>query len=382
MATVVEQLQELLNGQPVQKPKVALDTCCVQYYISNPPVQPWADCLDPIFQAGLEGRIELYISTVAVSELLAHLHFAHRSKGYDPELDLLAILNRHFQMLDVNGDVARAAGRLRGTFVPGEKIALKTPDALIAATSMTNGHTLFITNDAQLAQALPHNSCMYLKALALEWLAKHFPATCLHNTRPVKPPRTDAGLLHCLSGDCSVLGGVKLNPSVTWKRAVAHAWITASALNEPCVFFVFTQRNSRRENATEVLLWHEGLEQLRPAQRIVKYLREYLEVQYDRDNNRYLAASHKHVYGFVFTSLGRERSRQSLPCFADKSDQQRESDAWKGYLTPLWHFRSALTLPGTTWLLCEDREAKHLKPGATQQFLDKANNVLGWEGGR
>jgi hypothetical protein len=37
-------------------PKIGLYTCCVQYYISNPPVQPWADCLDPIFQAGLGGQ--------------------------------------------------------------------------------------------------------------------------------------------------------------------------------------------------------------------------------------------------------------------------------------------------------------------------------------
>jgi len=39
-------------------PKIGLDTCCVQYYISNPQVQPWADRLDPIFQAGLRGKAD------------------------------------------------------------------------------------------------------------------------------------------------------------------------------------------------------------------------------------------------------------------------------------------------------------------------------------
>ena len=377
MAEAVEQLQEILDGRAEQKPKVALDTCCVQYYISKPPVQPWADCLDPIFRAALDGRIELYVSTVVVSELLAHVHFAHRNTSYDPELDLLAILTRHFQMLDVNGDVARAAGRLRGTFVPGERMSLKTPDALIGATSIANGHALFVTNDAQLAQALPPDTRIYLKELALEWLAKRFPDTCVDINRPVKPVRSGPGLLGHLCEYGSELGAVKLGTSTTWRRILTDAWTAASAINEPCVFFVLTRRNGRREEAAEVVFWYEGFERQRPAQRIVKYLREHLEVQYD-DNNRYVVAADKHAYGFVFISLNRERARQSQPCFASKSDHQRETDAWKDYLTPLWRFRSALTLPGTTWLLCEDGEARYLMAAETQAFLDKANNVLGW----
>ena len=116
-------------------------------------MQPWADCLDPIFRAAVDGRIELYVSTVVVSELLAHVYFANRhNTGYDPELDFLAIINRHFQILDVNGPIAKAAGRLRGSYTPGDRIVLKMPDALIGATSLTSGHTLFVTNDAQLAE--------------------------------------------------------------------------------------------------------------------------------------------------------------------------------------------------------------------------------------
>lgn len=382
MGAALQRLHEICIGSPSSKPKVAMDTNCVQYYISNPPVQPWADCLDPIFRAGLNGRIELYVSTVVVSELLAHVHFAHRNKGYDPELDLLAILNRHFQMLDVNADVARAAGRLRGTFVPGEKMLLKTPDALIGATSIAKGHTLFITNDAQLAQALPAGTRIYLKEIALGWLADRFPATCVDASKTISPIRNGPGLLDHLCADPSELGVVKLNPSVTWKWILADAWTTASVIHEPCVFFVLTRRNGPREEATEVLFWHEGLEQQRPAQRIGKYLREYLEVQYDRDNYRYIASLNKHAYGFVFISLNRERARQFQPCFASKSDHQREGDAWKAYLAPLWHFRSALAFPGTTWLLCENGKAKYLKATETLTFLDQAKNVIGWENGR
>jgi predicted nucleic acid-binding protein len=379
MAMAVDQIKDILSGQSVQKPKVALDTCCVQYYISDPPVQPWADCLDPVFQAALAGRIELYVSTVVVSELLAHLHFAHRNKGYDPELDLLAIINRHFQMLDVNGNVARAAGRLRGTFVPGEKMSLKTPDALIGATSIANGHALFITNDAQLAQALPAGTCVYLKELALRWLADRFPASCVDIGQTVSPSRKGPGLLEHLCADPSELGIVELKPSLTWRRLLSDAWTTASAIGERCVFFVCTRRNGRKEEATEVLFWHEGLEQQRPAQRVGKYLREYLELRYDRDNDRYVASAGKHAYVFVFASLNQERARQSQPCFASKSDVQREADAWNAYLAPLWRFGSLLTLPGTTWLLCEDRQARYLKPDETWTFLHQAKNVFGWE---
>jgi predicted nucleic acid-binding protein len=377
MTTAIELLQEILNGQVVSKPKVALDTCCVQYYINRPPVQPWADCLDPIFRKSLEGNIELYVSTIVVSELLARVHFANRNKGYDPELNLLAILSRHFRMLDVNGDVARTAGRLRGTFVPSKTMSLKTPDALIGATSITNGHSLFITNDAQLAQALPVSSCLYLKELAFKWLAKNFPTTCVDTARKVTPVQRGLGLLDGFSLNASELGVVKLSSSKTWKRILADAWITASAINEPCVFFVLTLRNNRKEETSNVLFWHEGLEQQRPAQRIVKYLCEYLEVRFDREN---LATPDKHVYGFVFISLDREQARQTQPCYASKSNHQRKNDAWKAYLAPLWCFREALMLPQTTWLLCENNnKTYYLKTGETRQFLDKAKNVFGWE---
>ncbi len=74
MPTATERIREVIETTASEKPKVALDTCCVQYYISNPPVQPWADCLDPIFRAAVDGQIDLYVSTVVVSELLSHVH--------------------------------------------------------------------------------------------------------------------------------------------------------------------------------------------------------------------------------------------------------------------------------------------------------------------
>jgi len=375
MPTAAERIRGIAEVQAAQKPKVALDTCCVQYYISDSPVQPWADCLDPIFRAALDGRIDLYVSTVVVSELLAHVHFAHRNRGYDPELYLLAILNRHFQILEVDGEVARAVGRLRGNYVPGDKMALKTPDALIGATSIANGHTLFVTNDARLADALPDEICIYLRTAALELLEQRFPGPCLEEADPVTPARRGPGLPRGVSLATLELGSVRPNPSVGWRRILADAFTVASALNEPCVFFVLTRRSGRRIETVEVLFWHEGLEKRRPAARLVKHLQQHLG--YSPRTGR-ATEGRNHIYALCFTSMTRERARQSQPCYASKSGHQREADAWNGYLAPLWRFRSALSLPQTTWLLCEDGEARLLKPIEVLRFLDQAKSVLGW----
>jgi predicted nucleic acid-binding protein len=380
MATAWQRIREVAQAAMGGKPKVALDTCCVQYYISNPPVRPWADCLDPIFRAGLEGKVDLYVSTVVVSELLAHVHFANRNRaGCDPELDLLSILNRHFQILDVNGEVARAAGRLRGNYIPGDRMALKTPDALIGATSVASGHTLFVTNDAQLADALPEANCVFLREAALEHLAERFPLECLDGSAPVTATRRGPGLSAGITLATLQLGSVRPDPAATWKRLLADAFTVASALAEPCAFLVLTERKGRRVEAKEVLFWHEGLNDARPPARLLRRVREHLG--YSQQTGRVENAG-CHVWAFCFTSMARERARQSDPAFSSKSDHQRLADGWKSYLMPLWCFRSGLALPQTTWLLCEDGVARYLKASDTLRFLDQAKNVLGWEGRR
>jgi predicted nucleic acid-binding protein len=380
MATAWQRIREVAQAAMGGKPKVALDTCCVQYYISNPPVRPWADCLDPIFRAGLEGKVDLYVSTVVVSELLAHVHFANRNRaGCDPELDLLSILNRHFQILDVNGEVARAAGRLRGNYIPGDRMALKTPDALIGATSVASGHTLFVTNDAQLADALPEANCVFLREAALEHLAERFPLECLDGSAPVTATRRGRGLSAGITLATQQLGSVRPDPAATWKRLLTDAFTVASALAEPCVFFILTEKRGRRVEASEVLFWHEGLNDARPPTRLLRRVQEHLG--YSQQTGRVENAG-RHVWAFCFTSIARERARQSDPAFASKTDHQRLTDGWSSYLMPLWRFRSGLAHPQTTWLLCEDGVARYLKANDTLRFLNQARNVLGWEDGR
>lgn len=376
MSTATQRIREVAEATGGGKPKVALDTCCVQYYISNPPVQPWVDCLDPVFRAGLEGKLDLYVSTVVVSELLAHVHFANRHQtGFDPELDLLAILNRHFQILDVNSEVARAAGRLRGNYVPGDRMSLKTPDALIGATSLASGHTLLVTNDAQLVDALPEDSCVFLREAALDHLVNRFPVECIDGATQVAATRRGQGLPAGVALATLQLGSVKPAPGATWRRLLADAFTVASALAEPCCFLVLTEKRGRRVEASEVLFWHEGLNDTRPTTRLLRRLKEHLG--YSQRTGQCVNAS-RHVWAFCFTSIDREHARQCDPSFASKNQQQRVSDAWSSYLLPLWTFRSGLILPRTSWLLCENGVARNLKAGETCRFLDQARNVLGW----
>ena len=351
MLSATERLLGITKARAEPKPKIALDTCCVQYYISSPPVQPWADCLDSVFQAGVEGHVELYVSTVVVSELLAHVYFSSRNMtGFDPELDLLAILDRHFRMLDVDGAVARAAGRLRGSYVPGDRIALKTPDALIGATSIAHGHTLFVTNDAQLADALPESSCLYLRHVALEWLASNFPSTCYDGSAPV------------LSSQCSA----EPIPDETPRDEIpAH--------------FIITGINSDKSATTESFLWPEGTGSSPEPKVILNKLRDHLEVAWDKKREQIRVNPQKRIRATIYASLVRERDRQREACYDSKSDHQKETDAWNNYLSPWRTLRPCLGLPQTTWQLCEERKTRTLDAPATARYLDRARNVLGWK---
>lgn len=375
MPPATQRIEGIARSVAGGRQKIGLDTNCVKYYLNSPPVQPWADCLDPIIQAGLSGSAELYISTVVVSEILSHAHFTNRhNAGFDPDLHVMAILSRNFEILDVDRDVAKAAGRLRGVTVPGDKISLKTPDALIAGTSIANGHTILVTNDLQLANALPPNNCIYLKEAALEWLGMNFPSICYADPTPVRQSGRGPGLPNGAAIARYELGAVHPDPGAKWERILAHAFTAAAALNEPCLFFVLTAPNGRRVETREVLLWHEGLETIRPIKKVIRRLWDHLGYS-PRTGVR--NADHQ-IYIFCFASISRERARQAHPSLASRGAHQKEADAFDAYLKPFWSFREVLQRTQTTCLLCEDGLAHRLDNQLALQFLERAKNVLGW----
>ena len=117
------------------------------------------------------------------------------------------------------------------------------------------------------------------------------------------------------------LGGIQPDPSVRWRRILGDALTVASAINEPCVFFVLSTRTGRKMETQEVLVWHEGLADSRPPRRIVRRLHEHLGYSAKTST---VAYPRNHIHGFVCASLSSERARQTTPAFASKSDHREK----------------------------------------------------------
>src|SRR5690606_38323243 len=175
------------------------------------------------------------------------------------------------------------------------------------------------------------------------------------------------------------LGSVRPDPSAKWRRILKDAPGVAAAVGQPCIFFVLTARNGRREESVEVLFWHAEFAETRPPERIVRRLHEHLG--YSRKTGLATKSKH-HVHAFVATSLSRARQRQNQNSNASSSDQTKTAHAWTEYLGILVAFHGALTLPQTTWLLLEDGVARRLSATPTVDYLSRAANVLGLNGGR
>ncbi|WP_321504314.1 PIN domain-containing protein [uncultured Methanoregula sp.] len=367
MSTAMERIQEVAQGDDGVRRKVALDTNCVRYYLGDQ--KPWSDYLDPIFRAGFEGKIDLCISTVVVSELLTHLIREPKDEaGYDPDLYLTSIIGKNFTIIDVDESIARKAGELRG-----DK-DLSTPDALIGGASIINGH-LLLTNDLQLSKAIPESNCVYLRDAALEWLVQNFPNPCVDNTRRLTRLRKGKGIFNWNAFASSELGSLKPDPSVKWRRILNDAFTVSAIVNEPCIFFILSSKRKQKEETNEVLFWHEHLREKRDPKKIKNRLFQHLDYSPDT----HLASNKSNqIYIFYCASLTQERARIDQPGNASKTPHQKESDALKNYFSLFFTFRSCLELPQTTWLLCENESVRCLDKIATRKFIGLAKNVLGW----
>ncbi len=358
---------------------IAMDTNCVAYYLED--VRPWSSILEPVFEAALAGALELYVSTVVVSELLSFAHFESRARvGYDPELSLLATLQRHFEMVDVTERVARVAGRLRGTHLPGGKMSLKTPDCLIGATSLSDRHDVFLTNDEQLFHALSGINTIFLKDVALNWIADHFPSKVIESGASLTPGALKTALPAGVSAGSGLgLGAIMPESNIDWQDVLFTSFQVAGALNEPCAMCVLAASSAPDASIEEILFWHEGIERERPYRRIVRRVQEHLGMQaaaaYGPTTDE--QPNGKCAYIFVHSSRAREELRQKEAEFLSKSEYQRNVDAWKKYLGPLRAFGALVGISPVRVFLCEGGEARQLKAAAGSDFVAIANNVFG-----
>jgi len=121
--------------------KVGLDSSILIYHLEN--LEPYADLTENIFALVAEGSLSAVLSSVSVTELLVQ-PFAAGQKDRIAAMEhfLLSLPNTEIKSPDY--PIAREAARLRS------KYRLRTPDALLIATSMNEKADAFITNDAAL----------------------------------------------------------------------------------------------------------------------------------------------------------------------------------------------------------------------------------------
>jgi predicted nucleic acid-binding protein len=121
--------------------KVGLDSSILIYHLED--LEPYANLTENIFAAVAERFLSAVLSTVSVTELLVQPFAAGQR-------DRIAAFERFLFSLPITElkspdyPIAREAARLRS------KYKLRTPDALLLATSINEKADAFITNDARL----------------------------------------------------------------------------------------------------------------------------------------------------------------------------------------------------------------------------------------
>lgn len=117
---------------------VAFDTNALVYFIEDHP--RYCPALDPLFGAVDRGELEGIVSVVSVIEVLVGA-LRRGDTAVQQRYEEVLLQAAHIEVLDTNLAVAREAARIRATH------NLRTPDAIIAATAITSGAGILVTND-------------------------------------------------------------------------------------------------------------------------------------------------------------------------------------------------------------------------------------------
>jgi len=121
--------------------KVGLDSSILIYHLED--LEPYSNLTEHIFAMIAEGSISAVISTVSVTELLVQPFTTGQQDRIETfERFLFSFPNKELKSPDYA--IAREAARLRS------KYRVRTPDALLIATSLNEKADAFITNDARL----------------------------------------------------------------------------------------------------------------------------------------------------------------------------------------------------------------------------------------
>lgn len=117
---------------------VYLDANCFIYSVER--IDPYQVVLDPLWQALSKRQFTVITSELTLLEVLVKPLKVGNS-ALVTSLRTILRQSSDVQMVPITQDVLEEAANLRAT------LSLKTPDALHAATALSHGCALFVTND-------------------------------------------------------------------------------------------------------------------------------------------------------------------------------------------------------------------------------------------
>jgi predicted nucleic acid-binding protein len=121
--------------------KVGLDTSIIIYHLED--IEPYADLTEVAFSAIAEGLPRAVLSMISITELLVQPF----GKGEEDRIRIfeqfiLSLPNT--DLIPPTYSIAKEAARLRA------KYAIRTPDALLISTALSEKVESFLTNDSRL----------------------------------------------------------------------------------------------------------------------------------------------------------------------------------------------------------------------------------------
>jgi len=121
--------------------KAGLDSSILIYHLED--IEPYSELTEAAFTAIARGSLEAVWSTITAAELLTG-PFAAGKPDQIVAFERFIFSFANAVVVPPSYSIAKEAARLRG------KYRLRTPDALLIATTLDQGANAFITNDMKL----------------------------------------------------------------------------------------------------------------------------------------------------------------------------------------------------------------------------------------
>jgi len=121
--------------------KVGLDTSILIYHLED--IEPYADLTEVTFSAIAEGSLRAVLSMISVTELLVQ-PFAKGEQDRITIFEQFVLSLPNTDLISPTYTITREAARLRAEY------AIRTPDALLISTALSEKAEAFLTNDSSL----------------------------------------------------------------------------------------------------------------------------------------------------------------------------------------------------------------------------------------